>query len=155
MTQSGYYHDYKGRQQTSSHFEATPDVRYKRALRLKDKPREKTKPAEKGRAIFKFPRLRAVALIFVLGLLVAAQYSAVQTMGYRVSEAQSRLSEIKAVNAQLEQEYAALGNLARIEKQASEKMNMVMPERVLTYQPSKATLAAQKKEAEEIAGGRR
>ncbi|MFM9414216.1 hypothetical protein ACKQTC_07525 [Peptococcus simiae] len=155
MTQSGYYHDYKGRQQAGNRFEARPDDRYKRALRIKDKSKDQVKPAEKSKAIFKFPRLRAVALIFVLGLLVAAQYSAVQTMGYRVSEAQSRLSEIKAVNAQLEQEYAALGNLARIEKQATEKMDMVMPDRVLTYQPSKATLAAQKKEAEETAGGRR
>lgn len=153
MTQSGYYNDYKGR---VNGFDTTaPDLRYKRALRLKKNKAETAKTAAASRTFFRFPRLRAVALIFLLGLLVAAQYSAVQTMGYRVSEAQSKLSEIKAVNEQLEQEYAALGNLSRIEKRATDKLGMVMPEKVLTYQPSKATVDAQKKEADEAtAGGR-
>ena len=131
MTQSGYYNDYKGR---VNGFDTTaPDLRYKRALRLKKNKAETAKPAAASRTFF----------------------SAVQTMGYRVSEAQSKLSEIKAVNEQLEQEYAALGNLSRIEKRATDKLGMVMPEKVLTYQPSKATVDAQKKEADKAtAGGR-
>ncbi len=118
-----------------------PDVRYKNALRLKKNHAVKPRVKAEKRTFFRFPKLSAIAIIFLLGVLVAAQYTAIQTMGYRVNQAQVKLDEVVAVNEQLKQEYSALGDLKKIEKKATEEFGMVYPEKVVAYMPSQAESA--------------
>lgn len=115
-----------------------PDVRYKSALRIKKNNAVKVRAKTEKKTFFRFPKLSAIAIIFLLGVLVAAQYTAIQSMGYRVSQAQAKLDEVVAVNEQLKEEYSALGDLNKIEKKATEEFGMVYPEKVLAYMPSQA-----------------
>lgn len=120
-----------------------PDVRYKNALRIKKNHAIKPRVKEEKKTFFRFPKLSAIAIIFLLGVLVAAQYTAIQTMGYRVSQAQIELDKVAAQNEQLKQEYSALGDLSKIEKKATEDFGMVYPDKVIAYTPSQADNATE------------
>lgn len=116
-----------------------PDFNRKNALRLK-KDHNRAIPTKKERkSFFQLPKLRTVILCGLLGLLVAGQYAAVQSMGHRINQIQSDYNKVKAANELLEQEYATLGDLNRVEKIAAKEFGMVHPEKVLAYRPTRGT----------------
>ncbi len=115
---------------------AVLDMRYKNALRLKEDKNTQSRIKSEKKSVFLFPKMRVVIIVFILAILVVAQYTAIQNMGYRVSQAQAKLDEVVVVKEQLQQEYSRLGDLETIEKKASEKFGMVYPEKVIAYRPS-------------------
>lgn len=113
-----------------------PDLHRKRALHLKKEVRVERPVKKEKKSFFQLPKLRTVILFGVLGLLVAGQYAAVQDMGYRINQLQADYKKVKAANELLAQEYAALGDLHRVEKIAAKEMGMVHPEKVVAYSPT-------------------
>lgn len=113
-----------------------PDIRMKEALRLKPNGEYFLNMKVEERGFFRFPKMSTVAIIFILAVLVAAQYNAVQTMGYKINTIQNELTETKASNEKLEREYAALSNLTRIEKIATKDFGMIYPKKIIAYHPT-------------------
>lgn len=109
-----------------------PEFRYqKKQLKFKHK-----KKLQLGRRDLPLPLPAIAAIIFVLAIVVAAQFAYVQSMGLQVSQSRTELNAIKAQNEALQREVAELGDLARVEKKASEELGMVAPEKLYTYTPA-------------------
>ncbi len=77
-----------------------------------------------------------VAVCFLLGLIVIAQYSETVSLYYEISCCQDRLAELEEEYRQMELEAAGLAALNRIETVAREELGMREPDlsqvRVLT-----------------------
>lgn len=96
-------------------------------------------PPRSGRQIERRARKRVapltayglfVATVVVLVLCYVAQYAYVAQLNLRVARAEKELDRLTAVQEQLEQEASELKSLARIEKEATQRLGFCKPEEV-------------------------
>ncbi|MDK2784152.1 MAG: hypothetical protein PWQ41_628 [Bacillota bacterium] len=71
-----------------------------------------------------------VATVVVLVLCYVAQYAYVAQLNLRLARAEKELARLTAVKEQLEQEASELKSLARIEKEATQRLGLREPEEV-------------------------
>lgn len=112
--------------------------------RPQKRPQVQNKPKAQPKAVprkhflaLTMPSLSKIAIVFVMGVLLVAQYAYINSLGYSISQAQDDLTVILAENERLKQEYAQLGNLEAIEAYATVNLGMVRPEENVAYLPER------------------
>lgn len=101
---------------------------------LVEEERPKTQPVTRRRSRRAVAPLAAygvfVATAVVLVLLYVAQYAYVAQLNLRLAQAQKDLAQVVTLQEQLEQEASELRSLSRIEREATQRLGMLEPERV-------------------------
>ena len=85
-------------------------------------------PAQKKDRRSKSALFLLVLVVFLLGLVIIAQYSSIVTLNYRLSRAESRIAALDEEYRELEQQAAGLNSLSRIESFARVELGMREPE---------------------------
>lgn len=91
----------------------------KKIVRIRKRKKFKLKPA--------FVISCTVAIVFALGVLLAAQYAKIATTGYKIVSMKKSLAELQLENEHLQSQYNQLQSLDRVEKIATTKLGMVAP----------------------------
>lgn len=107
---------------------------------VQNRPQEQPKAVKKKHFLaLIIPNLSKIAIVFVMGVLLVAQYVYINSLGYSINQAQNDLTVILAENERLKQEYARLGNLETIEDYATVNLGMVRPENNVVYLSERST----------------
>lgn len=86
------------------------------------------KAPRKKKAPSILPNLKALAIIFVMGLGLVGQYVYIQNLGYHVSQSRAELKVVLADNEKMKQQFASLSELQTIEAYAVNQLGMVKPD---------------------------